>query len=255
MSLTACCWTCGAGSGGPPSATGLGQRRGAGHCSGSQARRRTGLDPVQDPGGSYAEVDLFKKLYGEGKIKLRIYKALSPGSEVERLFREGPIIEAYGNRLNVRAIIKFMLMVSPGSRSAALLAPYADAPDTSGFPTIKEEALLPMIEEALRKVFKWKLTPSAIAAIASSWTNTRKDSERGATETTQSAAEPRCARGALSQIVNPADIPRFAKLGIIPSMQPSHAIGGSAFCTQSSWPKRLSAGALPAPGPALSSQA
>jgi predicted amidohydrolase YtcJ len=32
-----------------------------------------------------------------------------------------------------------------------------------------------------------------------------------------------------SQIVNPADIPRFAKLGVIPSMQPSHAIGDLHF--------------------------
>ena len=32
-----------------------------------------------------------------------------------------------------------------------------------------------------------------------------------------------------AQIVNPADIPRFAKLGIIPSMQPSHAIGDLFF--------------------------
>jgi predicted amidohydrolase YtcJ len=32
-----------------------------------------------------------------------------------------------------------------------------------------------------------------------------------------------------SQIINPADIPRFAKLGIIPSMQPSHAIGDLHF--------------------------
>jgi predicted amidohydrolase YtcJ len=32
-----------------------------------------------------------------------------------------------------------------------------------------------------------------------------------------------------AQIVNPADIPRFAKLGIIPSMQPSHAIGDLYF--------------------------
>src|SRR5215813_13469801 len=41
-------------------------------------------------------------------------------------------------------------------------------------------------------------------------------------------AEPRW-RVEHAQIVNPADIPRFAKLGIIPSMQPSHAIGDLFF--------------------------
>ena len=40
-------------------------------------------------------------------------------------------------------------------------------------------------------------------------------------------ADPRYVEHA--QIVNPADIPRFAKLGVIPSMQPSHAIGDLHF--------------------------
>ncbi len=40
--------------------------------------------------------------------------------------------------------------------------------------------------------------------------------------------EPRW-RDEHTQIVNPADLPRFAKLGIIPSMQPSHAIGDLFF--------------------------
>ena len=46
-----------------------------------------GWTQVQDPGGSYAEVALMEKLYGEGKIKLRIYKALSaPGRHAAKLF-------------------------------------------------------------------------------------------------------------------------------------------------------------------------
>jgi predicted amidohydrolase YtcJ len=186
-----------------------------------------GWTQVQDPGGSYAEVDLFKKLYGEGKIKLRIYKALSsPGSEVERLFREGPIIEAYGNRLNVRAI-KVYVDGSLGSRSAALLAPYADAPDTSGFLTIKEEVLLPMIEEALRKGIQ--VETHAIGDRGNRFILDEYEKTLNAVPPEQRRVrEPRW-RVEHSQIVNPADIPRFAKLGIIPSMQPSHAIGDLHF--------------------------
>ncbi len=60
-----------------------------------------GLTQVQDPGGSYRDVDLYKKLYGEGKLKLRIYKAVyGPGPEAKRLLSEGPIVEAFGDRLN-----------------------------------------------------------------------------------------------------------------------------------------------------------
>ena len=77
-----------------------------------------GWTQVQDPGGSYAEVDIFKKLYSTGQIKLRIYKVLSaPGKEAQRLLSEGPIIGAYGNRLTVRAL-KFYADGSLGSRSA-----------------------------------------------------------------------------------------------------------------------------------------
>src|SRR2546429_3627229 len=64
-----------------------------------------GWTQVQDPGGSYRDVDLYKKLYGEGKLKIRVYKAVyGPGAEEQRLLEEGPIIEAFDNRLNVRAV-------------------------------------------------------------------------------------------------------------------------------------------------------
>jgi Predicted metal-dependent hydrolase with the TIM-barrel fold len=51
-------------------------------------------------------------------------------------------------------------------------------------------------------------------------------------------AEPRW-RVEHAQIVNPADIPRFAKLGVIPSMQPSHAIGDLHFAPSRLGMKRL----------------
>jgi len=64
-----------------------------------------GWTQVQDAGGSYADVALLRRLYGEGKVKLRIYKALSaPGRESQQLFRDGPIIGEQGNRLTVRTV-------------------------------------------------------------------------------------------------------------------------------------------------------
>src|SRR6266446_1333298 len=196
-----------------------------------------GWTQVQDPGGSYAEVDLFKKLYGEGKIKLRIYKAVSsPGPEVERLFREGPIIEAYGNRLNVRTI-KVYVDGSLGSRSAALLEPYSDAPDTSGFLTIKEEVLLPVLEEALRKGIQCET--HAIGDLGNRFILDEYEKALKAVPANQrKIADPRW-RVEHSQIVNPLDIPRFKKLGIIPSMQASHAIGDLHFAPARLGIKRL----------------
>src|SRR5205807_643188 len=92
-----------------------------------------GWTQVQDPGGSYGDYGLYSKLYSEGKLKIRIYKAVyGPGPEAQRLLSEGPVIEAEGNRLNLRAI-KVVSDGALGSRGAALLAPYSDAADSSGF--------------------------------------------------------------------------------------------------------------------------
>src|SRR5207237_1003452 len=110
-----------------------------------------GLTQIQDPGGSYRDVDLYKKLYGEGKLKLRIYKAVyGPGPEAQRLLRDGPIVEAFGDRLNVRAI-KVVSDGALGSRGAALLAPYSDTPDSKGLLGVKDEDQAPMLRGASQK--------------------------------------------------------------------------------------------------------
>jgi predicted amidohydrolase YtcJ len=106
---------------------------------------------VQIPGNSFAEIDLIKKLFSERKIKLRIYDAVSgPGPSAKKLLSEGPTIGAFDNHFTVRGIKAYM-DGALGSRGAALLEPYADSPNTSGFYTTKEEDLLPMFVEALRQ--------------------------------------------------------------------------------------------------------
>ena len=186
-----------------------------------------GWTQIQDPGGSYRDVALYKKLYGEGKLKLRIYKAVyGPGAEAQRLLREGPIIEAFGDRFNLRTI-KVVSDGALGSRGAALLAPYSDSPDSSGFLRVKEEDLLPMLREALRKGIQ--VQTHAIGDYANRFIlDEYEKALMSVPKGQRKIAEPRW-RVEHAQIVNPADIPRFAKLGIIPSMQPSHAIGDLHF--------------------------
>src|SRR5215831_8923599 len=207
-----------------------------------------GWTQVHDPGGSYRDVDLYKKLYGEGKLKIRIYKAVyGPGPEADRLLREGPVVEAFNNKLNLRTI-KVVSDGALGSRGAALLAPYSDVPEVktadgslkpnTGFLRVKDEDLLPMLKTALQKGIQ--VETHAIGDYANRFT--LDEYEKALTAVPQSErkiAEPRW-RDEHSQIVNPADLPRFAKLGIIPSMQPSHAIGDLHFA-----PGRLGMDRLP----------
>jgi hypothetical protein len=186
-----------------------------------------GWTQVQDPGGTFVEVEMFKKLHDEGKIKLRIYKALSaPGKEAERLLRDGPIIGADDNHLTVRTL-KLYADGSLGSRSAALLQPYSDMPDTSGFLTVKEEVLQPLLQEALRKGIQ--IQTHAIGDRGNRFILDQYEKAMNAVPKAEWKIKSPRWRVEHSQIVNPADIPRFAKLGVIPSMQPSHAIGDLHF--------------------------
>ncbi len=182
---------------------------------------------VQIPGNSYKEIELIKKLFSEGKIKIRIYDAVSgPGPDANRLLQEGPVIGAFDNHFTVRAIKAYM-DGALGSRGAALLEPYSDAPNTSGFFTTKPEDLLPMFIEALRKGIQIETHAigdrgnRTILDLYEKAFNAVPPSER-------KVREPRW-RVEHAQIVNPTDIPRFARLGVIPSMQPSHAISDLHF--------------------------
>ena len=166
-----------------------------------------GWTQVQDPGGSYAEVGIDSKLYSEGKIKLRIYKALSaPGPEAERLFRDGPKIGEFANHLTVRSL-KLYADGSLGSRSAALLQP--------------------LLQEALRKGIQ--IETHAIGDRGNRFILDQYEKAMNAVPKAEWKIKAPRWRVEHSQIVNPADIPRFKKLGIIPSMQASHAIGDLHF--------------------------
>ena len=64
-----------------------------------------GWTQIQTAGGSFGEVELLKKLYGEGKIKLRVYEAIrGPGPDAQRLLREGPNVGLYDLRRTIRTI-------------------------------------------------------------------------------------------------------------------------------------------------------
>jgi hypothetical protein len=191
---------------------------------------------IQDAGGSYDDVELYRKLYGAGKIKLRIYKAVyGPTEDSRRLLNGGAITGAFNDRFTLRSI-KVVMDGALGSRGAALLEPYADA-DTSGFLRAKEEELMPMLIEALRRGIQ--VETHAIGDRANRITLDLYEKAMAAVPPGErKIREPRW-RIEHAQIVNPADIPRFAKLGVIPSMQASHAIGDLHFAPSRLGLKRL----------------
>src|SRR5207302_1157226 len=117
---------------------------------GAERSVRLGWTQLQIAGNSFHEVDLLCRLYATGRIKLRLYDAIyGPSADVQRLLAEGPSINRCGDRLTVRGI-KLYIDGALGSRGAALLAPYSDAPDTRGLTVNSEATLLPILTQALR---------------------------------------------------------------------------------------------------------
>jgi predicted amidohydrolase YtcJ len=196
-----------------------------------------GWTQIQDAGGSFEDVARYQRLYGEGKIKLRIYQAVyGPGPSADRLLAEGPIIGAFDNRFTLRAI-KVVADGALGSRGAALLEPYSDAQETSGYLTVKEDALRPMLLEALRKGLQ--VETHAIGDRANRFILDEYERALATVSPRQRKLPMPRWRIEHAQIVDAADILRFAKLGAIPSMQPSHAIGDLHFARSRLGLKRL----------------
>jgi len=118
-----------------------------------------------------------------------------------------------------------------GTRTAALLAPYADDPSTSGLLTVDPERLKAMAIERDRLGFQL-----AFHAIGDK-------GNRVALDTFESLVRvnpPRDRRDRIehAQVVAPEDIPRFAKLQVIASMQPSHETNDMRWAEQRLGPER-----------------
>ncbi len=191
---------------------------------GGQRSVALGWCQVHDMGGCYEDLNFFEELYRDGKLKLRVYKSMSgPGEDAERLIREGRT--GIGRRFNVRSI-KLFTDGAVGSRGAALLAPYSDAA-TSGFLIHEPEELIPLLRSALRSGIQIKT--HAIGDLANRFTlDLFEETLNSVPLPERAVSDPRW-RIEHAQIVDSADIPRFRALGVIPSMQPSHAISDLHF--------------------------
>jgi predicted amidohydrolase YtcJ len=178
--------------------------------------------------GSYADdIKVIRKCLDEAKVKLRFINAVfGPGEDAQRFLREGPTINAYDHHFTQRTI-KVIFDGALGSRGAALMKPYSDAPGTSGFLTERESDLKPMFEEALRRGIQ--VETHAIGDRSNRIIlNLYEQAFNAVSPEQRKIREPRW-RVEHAQILDPADLPRFAKLAVIPSMQPSHSISDLFF--------------------------
>jgi predicted amidohydrolase YtcJ len=188
---------------------------------------KLGWCEIQNAGSHKEDIDLIHNAFRAGKIKSRFVNAVyGPGEDAQNFLPEGATINAFDYHFTQRTI-KVLFDGALGSRGAALLKPYSDAPETSGLLREKPEDLRPMFEEALRRgiqVETHALGDRANRLILDLY----EQAFKAVPADERKIREPRW-RIEHAQIVDADDIPRFAKLGVIPSMQPSHAISDLFF--------------------------
>jgi hypothetical protein len=199
--------------------------------------RRYGITSVQDNSG-YETTKLYRALLREGKLTVRVAEWQNFEDSVEELKRQRAEFESFKDdplRLRLTAL-KGYVDGTLGSRTAAMLAPFSDDPKNSGIPRRTDEELTRMIVERHNAGFQL-----ALHAIGDRANRMALDGFEQATRAQNAARfvkDPatgeRRGSGLMTdsprhriehaQVVSPLDFARFRDLGVVASMQPSHAI-------------------------------
>lgn len=176
---------------------------------------RWGLTGVHDAGEGAVAMQAFEELGQARQLTARYYVMLSDDSTLlETWFGRNPAIAAHDGTLWVRTIKAYM-DGALGSRGAALLQPYSDDPHNHGLLRTTPEHIRELADKALQHGYQL-----AVHAIGDSANRIVLNEYEAAFK----ANPPKDARFRIehAQIIDPADIPRFKSLGVIPAMQSSH---------------------------------
>jgi predicted amidohydrolase YtcJ len=193
---------------------------------------RNGLTSVHEAKVTPLMVQAVQEMVREGQMPLRVYAMLDGADTnlVDEWLKRGPAIDPH-HQLTIRAF-KLFADGALGSRGAALLEPYSDAP-TKGVMTTPESEVHSLTRRALESGFQ--VCAHAIGDAANrAVLNAYEQAEKEVPE----AHDPRL-RIEHAQVLAPEDIPRFAKLGVIASMQPTHCTSDMPWAEKRLGPERV----------------
>ena len=190
---------------------------------------KNGVTSAQD-NSAWEDFLTYRAIKNDGKLTVRITEWLpfaAPLEKLEQMRRDGGTTDPW---LRTGAL-KMVTDGALGSRTAAMLAPYSDDPSTSGIMTMEPEKLRTLAVERDKAGFQ--LNFHAIGDRAN----------RVALDAFEAAAKangPRDRRDRIehAQVVALSDIPRFARLPVIASMQPSHETSDMRWAEQRVGPER-----------------
>jgi predicted amidohydrolase YtcJ len=171
-----------------------------------------GLTSVQDF-SDWQDFLVFEELEKQGKLNLRISEWLPFKDPLDDLKRMRAHHDSNDPMLHT-GFLKGFMDGSLGSRTAAMKAPFSDDPNNTGLAQYTQAQLNKMVVERAQAGFQ--IGFHAIGDKAAAMALNAFD-QPSVSHTARNRIEH-------AQVVDPADIPRFAKLGIIASMQPNHLL-------------------------------
>ncbi|MBB4631188.1 amidohydrolase [Sphingosinicella soli] len=192
-----------------------------------------GLTGVRDAGIDAATWALYEQFAKDGKLSARI-SAMAAGMDALRAIApKGPTGWLYEDRLAANAV-KLMVDGALGSRGAAMIEPYSDDPENSGLTMLDGAKLRNTIASASMRGFQVN-----IHAIGDKANREALNAFADIQKMGQPLVRPGIEH---AQIIAAEDIPRFAKLGVIASIQPTHATSDKAMAEERVGPERIKGG-------------
>ena len=182
-----------------------------------------GVTSFQDAGSSFETVDLLKNMVDDGGLGIRLWVMLRESNEALAARGADYRMVGYGNNhLTVRAI-KRSIDGALGSRGAWLLEPYSDSPESTGLNTTTPESISNTAAWAIANDFQL-----CVHAIGDRANRETLDIFQREYEANPDKTDLRW-RDEHTQHLHPDDIPRFAELGVIASMQGVHCTSDAPY--------------------------
>lgn len=191
-----------------------------------------GMTGMHDAGVDIAEMEVLMSMADNDELDMRVYVMISDsGPNLDAIAR--PIV-AYGNdRVDIRSV-KLYSDGALGSRGAAMIEPYSDDAENRGLPFYTQDELDALVIKANDMGFQ-----VGIHAIGTLGNRMALDAFERAQDGQPSPLRNRVEH---AQIVTLDDIPRFAELGVIASMQPIHATSDMNMAEDRVGPDRIRGG-------------
>ncbi|HEX2695705.1 MAG TPA: amidohydrolase [Acidobacteriota bacterium] len=170
---------------------------------------------------NFEETEIYRKLAGAGKLTLRVYAWL-PAELLKDCIRNG-VRQGQGDDMVRAGFLKAFIDGTLGSGTALMFAPFADEPGKFGLPQMPEADFDALVAEAHANGFQ--TGTHAIGDKGVNWV-------LNAVERAQRKFGKKDLRHRIehAQVIAPGDLERFAALGVIASMQPTHCTTDMRFC-------------------------